>query len=182
MNTIDQIINECRKLRIAFERDEARFFIGLAEIADKHTQTITDANCATFEAFLKKHEICEPSRYSTFRKGLAYTTPERAAELGTHAVMELAQVREPANVPKYEEAVSAWRETHGGVAPTRETACRLLRQVDPRAEVPAATKQVSELNRLRAENAELRAEIRALRAENAELKSKLEKASKKKAA
>lgn len=152
---IEQIINQCRKLRNAFERDEAKFFLGLVEIERTSMETITLAGHETFEVFLKRHELCEPTRYAKFAKGLALTTREKAEKMGTHAVMALASARKPQNVPKFEAAVIAWQEERGGVAPSRETSHRILRQVDPREEVPQVTRTVTEINRLRAENSEL---------------------------
>lgn len=99
---------------------------------------------ADVEGFLKSYKLCDPARYRNFTSGLAKLGPDVALMLGADATVEAAQLSNgKPTAAKYIAAIGAWREQHRGVAPTRETAAKILRQVDPREEEPQAIRNLT---------------------------------------
>jgi predicted RNase H-like nuclease (RuvC/YqgF family) len=98
-------------------------------------------------------------------------------KIGSHATIIAGKLTDGPD--KFVKAVTDWKAEHGGTLPSRETAHTLLRQVDPRAEVPESSKRQDELAQVRAQLTEARAAIRTLEKENRDLKAKIAKLEKK---
>lgn len=174
--TYNKILGICRSLRRKFEQDEARFFLGLVGIEAEHMDIIVNGGHDSFAQYLRRNELCDATRYLSFKAGLRHLEEsEKALELGAPAVMALASIRQTGNVPKYEEAVMAWARERGGIVPSRQTAAKILRQVDPREEIPKDMKTVSLVAKLRAENQRLRAELAAAEKKIRDLEKALDK-------
>lgn len=168
------IVQKCVNLRLNFERDEARFFLGLVEVEEKWMGVLQENGCPTFDSFIRSYEFCRVERYTAFKAGLQHlSTREEAEQLGARAVMALTKVVNTQNIPSYLEACNAWRAQHRGLSPSSETAERLLRQVDPRPEIPKAVKAINHVTQLQQENAKLKSRVRELELENAKLRAKI---------
>lgn len=166
--TFEQIFEHCLQLRRKFERDEARFFLGLVAVETECMETLKASGVETFESFIHsadaKRCLIRPERYRAFANGLKHVTKEEAEEMGAPAVIELGRsLHDASKVDEYKAAVSSWSEMRGGMAPTQQTAKRLLMQVDPRPETPEPIRRLGELERLREENAALRREVKRLK-------------------
>lgn len=179
----NDIVQACVQLRLNFERDEAKFFLGLVEVEEKWMGVLRENGCPTFDFFIRSYEFCRVERYTAFKAGLQRLEDRKEAErIGARAVMALTKVADPRNIPSYLTACNAWSEKHRGLAPSSETAERILRQVDPRPEIPSAVKELSEVARLRLEVTKLKSRIKELELENAKLRAKVPKKKRSKAA
>lgn len=172
----DEICQKCIELRKEVERSEARFFLGLEEVERRHMKILRDNGCMTFDQFIRSHELCRVDRYRAFVDGLKYVSRQEASAMGAPAVIAMSRVSNENNVPDYKSAVAAWSAEHNGLKPTIQAAERLLKQVDPRPEVPLVSQRMSEIERLRVENAGLRRKVTALERENKKLRGKLKAA------
>jgi len=160
--TYEELIEHCVGLRVAYERDEARFFLGLVEVEQNHMDTLRGAGVDSFDSFLRSCEFTRVERYRAFASGLRHTTSEEAEKMGAPAVMQLSNLRDESKAMEYKEAVAAWSQDHRGLSPRQETAAKLLRQVDPRPERPQSLRRLEEVQRLREENAALKREVARL--------------------
>lgn len=172
--TYDRLVTELRDLRLERDIADAKLLLRLTEIEKGHMKLILDAGCESFDQFLKSNSLVDPGRYEAFKLGLKkLKSAEHALEIGSDATIIAGQLT---NRPsKYVSAIIAWKNDHGGTQPTRETAKRLLMQVDPRAEEPQSVRRQNELEQLRAENSKLRAQVRSLEAKVRTLETRLGK-------
>lgn len=173
----ENLIVECKRLRLAFERDEARFLVALSDIEEQHMDMLSQNGCATFENFLKTHNLCDAARYSLFRAGLAKVGREAAEQIGVQAVLGAARIKEPDKAPAFVQWAGSFVEQHGtapsGQAVNRELLTRGF--VEPSAKPAQVVKASNELARLRAENAELRAQLKAEQAKSKRLAETVKK-------
>jgi hypothetical protein len=172
--TYEELVDHCVALRVAYERDEARFFIGLVEVEQNHMDTLRDAGVDSFDSFLRSCEFTRVERYRAFANGLRHTTFEEAEKMGAPAVIQMSNLRDESKATEYKEAVAAWSSDHRGLSPRQETAAKLLRQVDPRPERPQSLRRLDDMQRLKEENEALKREVARLR----KLLAKYEKDSK----
>lgn len=161
IETFEQLLAFVREGRARFERAEVEWFLRLRVVEQRYMHLLEEAGCATFGRFLKSNTLCEPARYDAFCRGLEKIDEATARQMGTDAVIRLCDVRHEEKVPAIVEAVSAWREEHGGVFPSSETARELVRQCDPREETPKAVKHRTVVAQLQAELQRAKAELRA---------------------
>lgn len=169
----EAICKELAHLRLDKERAEAKFLLRLREVEQTEMDLLKMAGCETFDRFLKSTKLMDSARYRNFVAGLEKIGAERALEVGAEATIEASAILDgEATAKKYTSAVLDWREEHRGVFPSAEVAAHLLRQVEPREEIPNATRTQSELRKLRNRIAELEAENNKLRAELAKFKGK----------
>lgn len=170
----EELIQHCIGLRRALERDEARFFLGLVAVEEHHMQLLRDNGCDTFDMFIRSHELCRVERYRAFSSGLrALGDRERAQALGAPAVIAAAKLRDASRAESFVAAIEAWTGAHNGLTPRTETAERLLRQVDPRPEVPQVVRRESELDQMRVANQELTRKCASLERTIAKLKKRI---------
>ncbi len=182
---LEKIIQELAKLRLSRERADATFLLRLRQVELEHMGLLRQNGHESFERFLKSSKLCDPARYRDFVVGLEKIGEEQALALGADATVEAAALSGTIAGKKYVVAIEAWREQHRGVAPTRETSAKILRQVDPREEEPQAVGNVRRQNDLRVQCAKLeqvvadqKAEILKLRRERDELKNRVVQLSK----
>lgn len=172
--TYEQLVEELRELRLRRDQADAQLLLRLVEIENTSMRVILESGCESFAQFLKSNALVDPGRYEAFKIGLhKLDNDEAALEIGSEATIIAGQLTN--GTKKYIEANIAWRNDHGGTKPTRETAKRLLMQVDPRAEIPQSVKRQKELEQLRAENGRLRAEVKSLQAKIRSLEAQLSK-------
>src|SRR5574337_1010640 len=164
---LETIVTELAQLRLTRERADAVFLLRLREVEENHINLLKANGLESFEGFLKSYKLCDPARYRNFTSGLAKLGPDAALQIGADATVEAAQLSNgKPTATKYVTAIEAWREQHRGVAPTRETAAKILRQVDPREETPQAIRnatrgdaQARTIAKLKNEVADLRAKL-----------------------
>lgn len=163
----NQIITECRRLRSEAEVAEAKFLTFLRKVELEFMDELRANGCDTFERFLKTHGLCDAARYRKFTLGFdkLKLDQDTAQQMGVPAVMAGSEIKNKRRSSSYIDAVVAWKLDHGDVMPKPETAQRLMRQVDPRKEIPQAVRKLSEIDRLRIENSKLRARVRELETE-----------------
>lgn len=174
---IDKILSKCRALRQARDRTDAAFLLYLAHIEATEMELLRLCGHGTFAQFLRTYELCEPARLENFKRGVSLVGQEEALRLGSNPVIALAQNHDREKIPQYVKAVDAFAAERGGTYPSLQTSQRILHQVDPRPEVPRVLKHQTEIDRLRAENANLRSQVNRLERENAQLKRALQKKS-----
>jgi len=179
IKSFEGIVQHCRNLRVEFERDEARFFLGLWHTEQQYMEFLRTNGYDVFARFLTNHDLCDPARYATFAAGLKHLdSPNDALKIGAKSVMALSAVHDSRNVPEFITAVTSFADQHGGTLPSHQKARQLLRQVDPRKETPRAVSQANENARLRAELQQVKTELRAKEAELKTWKVRAEKAEK----
>lgn len=162
-----RLCDELAGLRLEREKAEAKFFVRLYDVEQQEMELLRAAGCDTFDRFLKSTALADSSRYRNFVKGFEKVGRDVALVIGADAVIEAAAIIDGAEtVDRYQAAIVDWKEEHRGVHPSREQSARLLRQIEPRAEIPEAVRTQSEIRRLRNE-------VARLKAENADLKYKL---------
>lgn len=175
----ERIVKKCTDLRAAFERDEAKFFLGLIDIEETEMDCLRANGMPTFESYIRSYSFCDVPRYVEFRKGLQTIDRKQAESIGAPAVIALANLVNPSAVQEYVRAVENYAIAHDGLRPRDQWARKLLRQVDPRREEPAGTRHVNQLSRVLAENEQLRAELNAARKRIKDLEKQLERTKRK---
>jgi hypothetical protein len=173
--TYGEIVRKLSNLRSRSEGAEVEFLLALVETEENWLHILLNNGHDSFIAFLKAHHFCSVIRWNTFRLGLQHITREQARKIGDKSVLALAKTVNPANVPEFVESVLLWKEDHGGVCPSRQTAEKMLKEVDPRKEVPRFSPLAEENERLRKENKRLKAELAAARKQITRLKKTIER-------
>lgn len=169
---LEALVDEIVKLRLARERSDAAFLLRLCDVENDEMNLLRANGLESFERFLKCYKLCDAARYRSFVLGLKKLGKEKSLLVGADATIEAAKI--VANGPaatEYVAAIEAWRNQHRGVAPSREAAAKILRQVDPRPEVPDAMRRETR-------NDALSREVAKLQEENANLRAKLAKTEK----
>jgi hypothetical protein len=162
---LETIVTELAQLRLTRERADAVFLLRLREVEEQHMGLLKSNGLESFEGFLKSYKLCDPARYRNFTSGLAKLGPDAALSIGADATVEAARLQNgKPTATKYVTAIEAWRDQHRGVAPTRETAAKILRQVDPREEEPQAIRNVTRGDAQARTIAKLENEVADLRA------------------
>jgi hypothetical protein len=161
----DEIVAEARRLRIGREQRDTEFLLYLNSIHKTEMALLSNMGHPTFASFLKDTELIEPSRYANFAAGVDLVGEKTARDLGAASVIALANATSRAAATEVCRVMYQWQEQHGGVRPSLQTAKRILRQVDPRKEVPRAAKAATEQQRLQAENARLKSELATVRSD-----------------
>ncbi len=159
----EEIVKQCRELRQAFERDEAKFLIALVHVKRTSMDLLRENGCSTFGQFLNSHHLCDVGRYERFASGLKLVGEDAALRIGAEAVCKSAHATTPQAVTKFVAAAEAF-VAQEGVAPRGQTVTRMLSNVDPQARTPNVVKIADETARLRAENEQLRADLAAAKA------------------
>lgn len=173
--TVDWLVSTARVFREAGEMWQTAFFLFLYEVERLHMDTLRAGGIDTFELFLKKNNLCSSARYRSFVRGLKTLKRKVVVRVGAEATIAASQMTSKDFVKPYVEAVESWIDDKGGVRPSGQTAATLLRQVDPRAEVPKAVKRQSELRRLREEVKKLKAQLKQEQARRQAAETRLQK-------
>lgn len=178
---IEDLLGELRGLRQAKETADAQFLLRLLRLEEEDMSRLAaEVGYASFAQFLVSHDLCSPARYENFKAGVNALGGDRdkAAELGANPVIALAALKAKKSLPAFVSAVEAFRSEHNGVAPSEQASRRMLRQVDPRPEIPESLRRLSKIAELEQENLKLKAEIRKLERQIKNLEAKLSKATK----
>lgn len=178
--TYELLVAECKRLRSETERHEAQFFAFLMIAERDHERLWRENGCADFEQFIRSNDLCKPYRYCLFRDGVDQAGLDAALANGAHWTMEIGKVRDikPAELGAFKARAKAFLDVHR-TSPSSEVVHDWRIELAPRRDQPARIeKHASELVRLRAENAELKAENKALTKRISELEAKVPKKAK----
>ena len=178
--TYELLVAECKRLRSETERHEAQFFAFLMIAERDHERLWRENGCADFEQFIRSNDLCKPYRYCLFRDGVDQAGLDAALANGAHWTMEIGKVRDikPAELGAFKARAKAFLDVHH-TSPSSEVVHDWRIELAPRRDQPARIeKHPSELVRLRAENAELKAENKALTKRISELEAKVPKKAK----
>lgn len=173
--TYEQLVEKCKELRLRAERSEAEFFIFLMMAEVDHADIWREAGCSDFDQFLYSNHLCKPSRYRLFVAGCNHTGVDAARTNGAAWTIEAGRMRQPTPeiLEEFNNRAQAFVETTG-TAPSEETSANWRRELDkPSADEHSTIRKASELHRLRAENAQLRADLASAKKRIGELEAKL---------
>ncbi len=175
--TLDEIVAECRRLRALAEAAETAYFIFLMKVETEYKDVWSGAGTGytVFDQFLGSlHE--SPGRYANFVRGVKRTGAERALKIGVPLVTHIGRP-ETISTKVVNDLCAKAEATveERGVAPKEQTVKDWMRQAKAPDDEPEIIKRRNELQRLRKENAELKALVAKLKAENAALKAKQHK-------
>lgn len=187
IKTVQDFLNEARRLKAEAHAAEARFLLFIRTFEIEHERLWKTGGVTCFETFLQSTQLVNVARYRSFCAGLAATAAVEAPNVkdeaeatkaiepavvrrGADAMVELGKFKHPTPeaVKQYGEYSDRFVEVHGDSA-SEQTHREWRKRLD--ASVPRIVTAASRMAQLRAEN-------EALRAENRELKRKLERAEK----
>jgi hypothetical protein len=168
---LEQLIKACVEARKEYELGEVKYFEFLLQVEQKN-ENVWKPACGTFDSFLEKYVGSpRPSRYAEFRAAFDKLGAQVVRTLGVDGALIALKASSTTKQKEYSKAAHDWVAMHDGVHPSREEAGKLLKQVDPRTEVPRAVGQVKELEELRAERDELKRKCHMLTRENEKLRA-----------
>lgn len=169
----EELIAECKRLRREAERAEATFLAFLMKCEKSYEEVWRGAGCETFDQFIRSNDLCKPDRYLLFAVGVGRVGLQAALANGAHWTIQAGRMRDPSDeiLEAFQERATDFVSVHG-VAPSNETAREWAAELQPARENTAGQARASELRRLRAENARLRAELKAANARIEELEGK----------
>ena len=177
--TYEQLVTECKRLRVETERAEVQFFLFLVKVEKEHADVWREAGCADFDQFLKSNHLTKPERYRFFLRGLDSVGEKMALENGVPWTISagMLMLTTPEAMPSFEARAAAFVASERA-APSEEAVRQWRAEVDTRAAPPVGITRATELMRLREENKKLRADLAAAQARIAELEgnAKLKKA------
>jgi len=170
--TLEQFIAEAKRLRTLADDAEGDFLSYLYE-AEQVTGLWKDTGL-TFLQFLEQTNLCRPSRYDGYRAARNGLGAKGIEGVGIHAVVAAGRFRDAGKQREMLDEARTWERTNGTPI-SAQTVSRLASDLRSRilgagAGHKSYTALASELvaakeecDRLRVENATLRAEIRQLR-------------------
>jgi len=176
----DDLVEECKRLRLASEMSEAKFFAFLMVAEREHAEIWQGAGCDTFEQFLTSNHLCKPERYRFFAIGVDRVGLDAALASGAYWTIQAGKMHEPTKqaLKAFGERAAAFLEVEK-TAPSEEASRQWAAEVSARGREPQKIAQVSELHRLRAENQELRHKLKLADKRVLELESMIAKMGKK---
>lgn len=167
--TQEELLQDLRSLRAAAERAGATFLLRLVEVEQTMRAEIQSWGFDTALSYFLANKLVHRGRFLEFKLGIEQLDdPQKALELGEHAVKEMGRRKAELNAglrERFIRGVLDFRELSGGVFPSEEKAREDMNRLLPSRESPSTTtrrRRDDELARLRAENKELRAQIKSL--------------------
>jgi len=152
------LVEECKRLRLAAEQSEARYFLLLMTTEKEYADVWRGAGHSTYEQFLRSNDLCKPDQYLAFRDGVNKVGPEKAMSFGAHWTRTVGRMRH-GSVERLAERAEAFLKVHH-TAPSEEVVKGWARDEPKDAPVvDINVRRLSELEKLRKENAELRAKL-----------------------
>lgn len=172
--TYEELINECRRLRLAHEQGEARFFVFLMEAESKHREVWSAFGHATFDTFLRSNHLVDTDRYAAFVRGVEKSSVSQAMSVGAPATIQLGRIRSanPDVSAEFIRRAEAFVSTEN-VVPSDQTAALWRRHLDAPEQEHRTIRKASELDRLRGENHRLKLELATAHKRIAELEGLL---------
>lgn len=169
----EEMLQELQKLRRIRDQADARFLLRLMKVERSEVRYLKSNGFDDFEGFAKT--MTEWSRYTKFKRGVEKIGPKEALEIGSEATIEAGKTTSTERTEEFVDEIKGWVEDNGGMFPTKETAERYRRKIDPQKEPTRRQQRNEKIAWLEAENRRLRADVRKLEAENKKLKKEIEK-------
>lgn len=168
----EDLVEECKRLRLAHEQAEARFFVFLMVVEKDHVDTWGGTFAATFEHFVLSNHLAKWSRYDLFVRGVDRVGTEAALLHGVDWTMQAGKFRDASDgaIAEFTARASAFLETER-VQPSEETVREWRNQIDSPGKPHETVRRASEIARLRGENEKLKAELRVARKKIAQLEA-----------
>ena len=156
LKSIDEFIEQAKRLRTDAEDAEARFLLFLREFELKREDLWKTAGVAAFDGFLQSTQLCNSARYRNFVAGTSVVHGD-AEGIGANATIAAGHFRTPTQeaTKEFVSRCGKFRDVHG-VAPSEQTSREWVKQLD-QAE-PKVVRQASRLRQLEAENQQLKDE------------------------
>lgn len=171
---MDEFVAEAKRLRACADDAERQFMEYL--LAAEEEPSIWEGSGLTFLELIERAGICEATRYSAWKRGqrnLAEAGVD-AASVDVKATIALASVRKVEDVRTAVERFAEWTEANG-TSISSSSARRIVREVKiggaaARTRHRSVASMEEEIEKLRADNEELREAVKQLKAENRKLK------------
>ena len=172
--TYENLVSECKRLRLRAEKSEAEYMIFLMRAEREHEDVWKGGGCDTFEQFISSNHLLEPGRYRFFAIGVDRSSVDKALDHGAHWTIQLGRMPKPSvgDVKRFSERAAAFVELER-VLPSEQAVRQWAAETSANGREPQQIRQVGELAHLRAENQELRAKLRAAEREIETLKKRL---------
>jgi len=167
---VEALVERLLAARKAYERSEIQFLAFVRTI--EQTEEATWKHLGSFSELLLLVGRPSPAKYANYKMACEKLGEKTVADYGLHAAMQLVKVEAPAR-KKLEESYAAWRAEKGGVHISEEYARQIRQQVVPESKEIGPVRRSHELERLRTENRELRAECERLRKRVTELEERV---------
>ena len=142
-------------------RSEVRF---LMHLVAGEGLSLWQGAFASYEAFLKAHELVEPSRFTAFRDSVKLVGAKRAETIGVDGTIRCGRVQDPGKRETCVVSLEAWVGEHKH-APSEQTCARVVQSVAPVERIPNVLQSSMDRDRLEKENRALRARVKELEAE-----------------
>lgn len=179
MESVLDMVQAIRDLRAAREKFDGAMMMAIYLVEQNHMGLLRDNACDSIERFIRSYDLCCAARYKSYVIGLEKVGQREAFEMGADAVIQVGKAESEDAVSEYVASVAAWSSERDGVAPSRLTAEKIFRQVQPQKTVPAPLKRQSENALLKKRVHELEVENKMLRREVSKLEKELAKREKK---
>lgn len=165
--TVETFVTEAKRLRQRADASEREFMIFLRD--GEALPALWQPHAPTFDRFLKRYDICEPSRYRNSCKALEILPADVTETIGMHAAVCAVGVPDDRRDEVVTEMVATAQQN--GVPLSDQTARRIAaRYVPPKSRILG---QRSRLVELEEENRKLRKALRAKDREIAKLRKQL---------
>lgn len=169
------LVGLLKTLRSEMERARARFMLTLLYVEQNFAERLAEWGHPSFDAFIDAHELCRPAKYRDFVAGLeSVGDPQIAELLGVEATQIASTLRTPATRDEYVTSLVQWQRENG-VCPSRQVAQRQANALDGKRYEPRTLTRAQEVERLRVENQQLRAQLRKSERRVAKLEAALSK-------
>jgi hypothetical protein len=142
------------------------------EVEAQCLDVVVASGCQSFDQFLRSNSLCEPYRYDQFKRGVSRSSAAKACRYGVAWTMTLGRMDTPTPemMTEYQNQAETFEQTCH-VAPSEQTVREWSAKIVGLPVSNVGSRRLSELQRLRAENAQLRKDLAAARAKIAQLES-----------
>ncbi len=168
--TEKQLVERLVGLRLAADKARTRLMVALMEAERDHMASIEAWGHSSFDAFIKAHDFCRPDAYRDFVAGMEAVGDADVAEtIGANAVRLAAKVPQSRRADYIASMMQSVSDNH------KQPSEGAARSAAVKCEMPTELRSLNnarEIERLRAENAVLKAENRKLRAQLERLSKK----------
>ena len=179
--TLEMLVSELKALRIAVDTARAALFDRAHQIETEYASLWKEAGFASFDGFLKAHDICDTRFYRDYLGAMKIPEVEGVSSaIGVYAAVAAGQIANRGRREKYLQAAVMRFEQDGVPWSSQEARAQAKSIAGTPPKDSNLNKQATERDRLHAEVVELKKKLHAaerevlgLREENEKLKRKL---------
>lgn len=165
--TFQDLWNKATRLRNKRDNSEHELMLFLVEVERAHLSLLRQ-NGMTMAKF--SENFVSWNRYASFRDTVGKVGSKVTKSVGVEAAIQAAYIDDELTRDEYLQAMAGWAKDKGRVA-SRQTAEQKRRTMAPnRTKKSRATLLAEEVDRLKAENRQLKDELKRVKAENAKLR------------